>query len=910
MKIVMKPQGQDEFFFDQLSNLSFSPETDLSGNKLPSNTFECDVHTNYQFEQGMWVELQDDMDNLFARYWLVDSVYKGRGKNGYISVYHIKCESPLGVFDKVKMPAKMYNTTAQGVLTEILQAVNSYGVIGDIIEDTVIADDFTGTNVTGFCPEQTARERLQWLLLLTNSYIKNFFDASIRIKRMTTGSGTMIPIEKTYWKPELTNRAYVTKIVVHGYTFTQGTPQNTDQYVTDGTTTWIVTDQRVQITNTNVPNDVPENIVEVEGVMILTPTQASIVASNLAVIYFNRVEVDAEVIDNAEYIPGDKVTICVDNSENGRRWQTGFIERVDFSFGTQAKGRLHIAPSEEVTVCELTVVYMWDTIQLAVRSYFFPYSYPYRLETDFLDQKITGHRYVFRPNTAIISGTITGDETVTVQCSIALDGFTQGKSDRTEISAEFSKLKTWISEHYAPMLSSQSLTDDYKALLLRDLNIIISQINEASVLALEGVSDHEQALHVVSVDGLETSEDQGVKVLYINGDHRIDGWDEGEEDVPDQPAPEPTPEPEPEPTYGKGKYEWVPGAVDYDPWAPGISAQQYDQDPTIVHADFPDIGYVGAYAFNNCPNLVTANLPDCTFMSDRVFAGCVKLKRVNLPNLTGLGYESGGTFANCYSLEQITMPRLGNIPQYAFNECSALKTVSFSGVTTISKRAFENCTSLRSAYFSIVETVGENVFFGCSSLQFVSMPKVKNIGRYAFDYCEALTNISFPAAVSIGSYAFANCGNIKSVYLPNVESVDDRPFFNCFNIENVYMPKLKVVVSNMFSDVSGISQVTFFGAESIEAGAFLNNANLRMVSFPNLAYLDHMAFDTCPKLESVYFMGSQIVQLSVHATFQRTPLWNSSYLGRYGSIFVPTSLLASYRAISEWEYLKDRLVGI
>jgi hypothetical protein len=209
------------------------------------------------------------MDNLFARYWLVDSVYKGRGKNGYISVYHIKCESPLGVFDKIKMPAKMYNTTAQGVLTEILQAVNSYGVIGDIIEDTVIADDFTGTNVTGFCPEQTARERLQWLLLLTNSYIKNFFDASIRIKRMTTGSGTMIPLEKTYWKPELTNRAYVTKIVVHGYTFTQGTPQNTDQYVTDGTTTWIVTDQRVQITNTNVPNDVPENIVEVEGVMII-----------------------------------------------------------------------------------------------------------------------------------------------------------------------------------------------------------------------------------------------------------------------------------------------------------------------------------------------------------------------------------------------------------------------------------------------------------------------------------------------------------------------------------------------------------------------------------------------------------------------------------------------------------------
>jgi hypothetical protein len=124
------------------------------------------------------------------------------------------------------------------------------------------------------------------------------------------------------------------------------------------------------------------------------------------------------------------------------------------------------------------------------------------------------------------------------------------------------------------------------------------------------------------------------------------------------------------------------------------------------------------------------------------------------------------------------------------------------------------------------------------------------------------------------------------------------------------MPKLKVVVSNMFSDVSGISQVTFFGAESIEAGAFLNNANLRMLSFPNLAYLDHMAFDTCPKLESVYFMGSQIVQLSVHATFQRTPLWDSSYLGRYGSIFVPTSLLASYRAISEWEYLRDRLVGI
>jgi hypothetical protein len=56
-------------------------------------------------------------------------------------------------------------------------------------------------------------------------------------------------------------------------------------------------------------------------------------------------------------------------------------------------------------------------------------------------------------------------------------------------------------------------------------------------------------------------------------------------------------------------------------------------------------------------------------------------------------------------------------------------------------------------------------------------------------------------------------------------------------------------------------------------------------------------------------MGSSIPSIA-NTTFVYTTLSLSSYLGYYGSIYVPASLLASYKTAQYWSQYSSRMVGI
>jgi hypothetical protein len=56
-------------------------------------------------------------------------------------------------------------------------------------------------------------------------------------------------------------------------------------------------------------------------------------------------------------------------------------------------------------------------------------------------------------------------------------------------------------------------------------------------------------------------------------------------------------------------------------------------------------------------------------------------------------------------------------------------------------------------------------------------------------------------------------------------------------------------------------------------------------------------------------MGSSIISLGVNV-FDSTPMTKTSYLGYYGSIYVPSSLLASYKTATNWATYSSRMVGI
>ena len=167
--------------------------------------------------------------------------------------------------------------------------------------------------------------------------------------------------------------------------------------------------------------------------------------------------------------------------------------------------------------------------------------------------------------------------------------------------------------------------------------------------------------------------------------------------------------------------------------------------------------------------------------------------------------------------------------------------------------------------------------------------RVNAIGNYAFTSCTSLTTVSFPVATFIGGSAFTRCYRLTTASFPAATFIGNYAFSSCFSLTTASFPV----------------------ATSIGSYAFSNCFSLATVSFPVATSIGGSAFTRCYNLISLYLTGSSLCALSASAAFTSTPIGGySTSAGRYGSIFVPASLLASYKAATNWAYFSSRFVGI
>lgn len=139
----------------------------------------------------------------------------------------------------------------------------------------------------------------------------------------------------------------------------------------------------------------------------------------------------------------------------------------------------------------------------------------------------------------------------------------------------------------------------------------------------------------------------------------------------------------------------------------------------------------------------------------------------------------------------------------------------------------------------------------------------------------------------IGSYALYYTGALTSVSFQNVTDIGEQAFYMCMKLSNVSFPQ----------------------ATTIGQLAFANCISITALSFPNATRIGPAAFSRCYNLMSLYLTGSSICSLDKQTAFTSTPI-EYSKAGQYGSIYVPSSLLASYQSALNWSYFSSRFVGI
>lgn len=232
-------------------------------------------------------------------------------------------------------------------------------------------------------------------------------------------------------------------------------------------------------------------------------------------------------------------------------------------------------------------------------------------------------------------------------------------------------------------------------------------------------------------------------------------------------------------------------------------------------------------------------------------------------------------------------------------------------VTTIRPYAFYNCQTLISATFPLVSSVGIGAFQYCQQLTFVDFPVATYIDINAFNACNSnFTSVTFPLVSFIGASAFGGCYNLTFVDFPVATYIGDQAFAFC-NLTNINFPSVTFIGASAFKHGKFVNAI-FSKVSSIKSYAFGNCFDLTLASFPMATIIENNAFNGCVKLLSFYLDGSNICSLRGLNVFSSTPI--AGYLGStngvYGSIYVPASLVDTYKSATNWAAYADRITAI
>jgi len=229
-------------------------------------------------------------------------------------------------------------------------------------------------------------------------------------------------------------------------------------------------------------------------------------------------------------------------------------------------------------------------------------------------------------------------------------------------------------------------------------------------------------------------------------------------------------------------------------------------------------------------------------------------------------------------IQNINMPLVSTIGDSAFFQISISKSINFS---------FPNCTSIGSCAFgyaggyvynsdinisvylnSNLSIIPSSCFYSNKYLTEINTLNCKNIYNYAFASCYNLTNISLPSCISISNYAFSACSSLISISIPSCKDIRNYALARCISLSSI--------------------------------------------SLPACSYIGNNAFNGCYNLLSVYLNVSSMVSLNNINAFASTPISNytTSTGGVYGSIYVPTSLYASFISATNWATYSARIVSM
>jgi len=215
-------------------------------------------------------------------------------------------------------------------------------------------------------------------------------------------------------------------------------------------------------------------------------------------------------------------------------------------------------------------------------------------------------------------------------------------------------------------------------------------------------------------------------------------------------------------------------------------------------------------------------------------------------------------------------------------------------------------TGTLSSYFNDrVGAIGSYAFFANENIESVNFPMCTIVDYGAFQRCRSLTTVSFPNLITISHFAFDGCSKLTTTGFSTVTFIGNSAFREC-NATTLNFPKCTTIDYGAFGNCSKLATVNFPVATIVSSYAFTRCSKLSELELPMATTIGDAAFSKCYKLSSIYLKSNSICQLYNSNAFTSTPYAGySDYFSGTPYIYVPASLLASYKTATNWTYFSS-----
>ena len=188
-------------------------------------------------------------------------------------------------------------------------------------------------------------------------------------------------------------------------------------------------------------------------------------------------------------------------------------------------------------------------------------------------------------------------------------------------------------------------------------------------------------------------------------------------------------------------------------------------------------------------------------------------------------------------------------------------------------------------FINTIDALGDDVVFASivdRSITEYADDLLTSLGEDAFNSCKKLTSVNLPALTSVGYSAFSNCSALVDVNLPLVKNTLYMAFDGCKSLANITLPS----------------------CPKLDYIAFRGCTSLATVDLHVTNELWGNPFQHCTSLDKLVLRNNAVCSLNSPA-FEDTPIEAGS-----GYIFVPASLVDSYKTATNWSAYANQIRAI